>query len=129
MAGDFYKGEMNAKMKLLSVRNEQRGYRRMLWLYKKVSYFGESISRILFMVFISGFFGTAILKYFKPDMSWLEVTSTNISLYMPIFGSNTVTISTLNLTSFQEIIIYAEIAWFYSMWLILAIAIRRRFRR
>jgi hypothetical protein len=30
MAGDFYKGEMNAKMKLLKVRKEQRGYRNML---------------------------------------------------------------------------------------------------
>jgi len=30
MAGDFYKGEMNAKMNLLKVRKEQFGYRVML---------------------------------------------------------------------------------------------------
>jgi hypothetical protein len=48
---------------------------------------------------------------------------------MPIFGSNTITISSLNLTAWQEIVIYAEVAWFYFMWLILAIAVRRRFRR
>ena len=129
MAGDFYKGEMNAKMNLLRVRKEQSGYRVMLWIYKLISYFGESITRILLIVFVSGFFGTLILKSFKPESSILDVISTNISLYMPIFGSNTITIETLQLTSFQEIVIYAEVAWFYFMWLILAIATRRRFRR
>jgi uncharacterized membrane protein len=120
---------MNAKMKLLRVRKEQRGYRNMLWIYKLVSYFGESITRILFVVFLSGFVGTEILQYFRPDLTFLEAMSTNISLYMPIFGSNTITISSLNLTAWQEIIIYTEVAWFYFMWLILAIAVRRRFRR
>jgi hypothetical protein len=50
------------------------------------------------------------LQYFRPDLTLLEAMSTNISLYMPIFGSNTITISSLNLTAWQEIVIYAEVA-------------------
>ena len=61
MAGDFYKGEMNAKINLLRVKKEDFLYRCALKIYKYISYFGESVTRIFSVIFVSGFFGTLLL--------------------------------------------------------------------
>ncbi len=128
-AGSFYISEMYAKIQLLESIKEQFWYRKMLTFYKIVASFGESIKKILRIMVLTFIFSSALLFVFKPDLGIFGVIERNIGFFLPIFGNNSATIASLNLAAWQNVIIQLEIIWFYLLWFILAIALRRRFRR
>ncbi len=128
-ASDFYIGEMESKIKLLKNKNEKFWYRKMLVAYKWISSFGESLKRIITTMFISFLIGTIVLYFLKPEIGFFKIVETNIGFFLPIFGNNTATISSLNLEAWKNVIIQLEIIWFYLLWLILAIAIKRKLQR
>jgi hypothetical protein len=55
--------------------------------------------------------------------------SENIKFFFPIFGSNSDILNALDLKPWEEVVIQIEIIWFYFLWLVMAVAARRRFRR
>lgn len=128
-SGNFYRGEMYAKTKLLKAKKEEFGYRLVLNIYGIISKFGESTQRIFFMMVSMFVFGTFFLIFARPDFSVFEVTVQNIRFFFPIFGSNADIINALNLKPWEEIVVQAEIIIFYFLWILMAIASRRRFRR
>jgi multisubunit Na+/H+ antiporter MnhB subunit len=101
----------------------------MLCLYRRVAAFGESAKRITLTMAVTFILASTFLYVLKPDLGFFGVIEKNIGFFLPIFGNNSATISSLNLVPWQNVVIQLEIVWFFMLWFIMAIAIRRRFRR
>ena len=51
-----------------------------------------------------------LVKLFKPSLTYFEIFSINLSLFIPIFGNNTLdTVKSLDLSNWQNVILYISI--------------------
>lgn len=128
-AGDFYRGEMVAQIKRLRLGKEKPLYRTALSVYEIISCFGSSLKKIFSTMIISLLLGILTLTLFNPILDIFTIIEKNIIFFLPIFGDTFRNLEELNLQSWQNVIILMEITWFYLLWLILAITIRRKFKR
>ena len=108
-AGDFYRGEMHAKIRLLESREEQYWYRKTLCFYRIISAFGESAKRILIVMGLTFIIGNFSLAFFKPELSFFEIIEKNVGFFLPIFGNNAYTIKSLNMLPWQDVVVQFEI--------------------
>jgi len=96
-AGDFYKGEMTAKIKILKLTKQKLLYRTTLFIYKAISCFGSSVKRILLTMGISLLVGMIILALFKHNLNFFDILEENIIFFIPIFGHSTEDLNKLHL--------------------------------
>ena len=87
------------------------------------------MSKIILNMIVVFFIFSGILYLMKPELGWYHVLETNIALFIPVFGDKNNLIDSLNLNSIQSIILKLEILFFYIFWIMLAVSVRRNFRR
>lgn len=128
-AGDFYIGEMRAMINRLAVNKEQRLFRWGMKVYGFVSGYCESVYRILVHMAVSFSISLLILLWFKPELSFAALFDANFKLFIPVFGNNTATLHSLELESWQNVVMEIQVVWYYLIWLFLALTTQRKFKR
>ena len=128
-AGDFYRGEMEAGIELMRVKKEKLIYRNALALYGIISGFCESAGRIFLFMMISFGISLLLLNQFKPEFSFVQLLEYSLGFFIPLLGSESVSLRSLELTPMQNIIVMVEIVWYYVLWFFLALTLQRKFKR
>ena len=128
-AADFYRGEMEAMIQLMVAKKEKLFYRNALALYGVVSGFCESVGRIFFFMMISFVISLLILNQFKPEFSMIQLLEYSLGFFIPLLGSESASLRSLELTEGQNIVIMIEVIWYYVLWFFLALTLQRKFKR
>ncbi len=128
-AGDFYRGEMEAMIELMRVKKEKFFYRNALALYGVISGFCESVGRIFLFMMISLGVSLLVLNQFKPDFSLSQLFEYSLGFFIPLLGSESVSLRSLELTPVQNIIVMLQIMWYYVLWFFMVLTLRRKFKR
>jgi len=128
-AGDFYRGEMESMVKLMKVKKEKFMYRNALALYGVVSGFCESIGRIFLFMMISFGISLLLLSQFKPEFSFIQLLEYSLGFFIPLLGSESISLRSLELAPMQNIIVMTEIVWYYVLWFFMVLTLRRKFKR
>lgn len=128
-AGDFYRGEMEAMIELMKVKKEKPIYRNALAVYGVVSGFCESVGRIFLFMMISFGISLLLLNQFKPEFSFVQLLEYSLGFFIPLLGSESISLRSLELTPIQNIIVMVEILWYYVLWFFMVLTLRRKFKR
>ncbi len=128
-AGDFYRGEMEANIKLMDLKKEKFTYRWFLRFFNLFSGFAEDTSRILASMGISFAVVVAFMCHFNPEFTIFRCVELAMYFLIPMFGGRGVYLSDLDMESSQSLVILILVTWFYLLWTILAINLFRRFKR
>lgn len=128
-AGDFYRGEMEAVIELMKIKKEKPVYRSALALYGVVSGFCESVVRIFLFMGISFGIYLIVLSQFRSDLSFIQLFEYSLGFFIPLLGRDAVSLRSLDLLPWQNIVLMIGILWFYLLWFFLALTLQRKFRR
>lgn len=128
-AGEFYRNEMEAMIERMAQNGEKLVYRKSMELYGVITGFCESVVRILFFLVISFLISLLVLHQFRPELSFPLLLEYIFGFFIPTLGRDALSLRTLNLTPWQDIIIMTMIMWYYLLWFFLALTLRRKFRR
>ncbi len=128
-AGDFYRGEMIAMINSMKEKKEKPVYRTALALYGIFSGFCESVGRIFVFMMISFAISILILNQFKPEFSFVEILQYSFGFFIPLLGKESISLRSLELLPWQNIVIMIEIVWYYLLWFFLALTLQRKFKR
>lgn len=128
-AGDFYRGEMEAMIELMKVKKEKIFYRNALAVYGVVSGFCESAGRIFLFMLISFGISLLLLNQFKPEFEFSQLLEYSLGFFIPLLGGESVSLRSLDLTPWQNIVIMIEVVWYYILWFFMALTLQRKFRR
>ena len=129
LAGDFYQGEMEAMINSFRVRKEKFVYRTFLTLYGIVSGYCESVGRIVTFMAISLAVSMLLLNQFKPELALTEIIEYSLIFFIPFLGAESMSVRSLLLAPWQNIILLVMVMWYYLLWFFLALALNRKFRR